>query len=589
MKHRSGTNSWQLYLRLQTYAFRHKQLFVLSILGFLVFALAQGAFLFVLEYLIGSLEGKEIPEAFQYVPSSWVDTDFFVPIAVIVLSIFFAVGGFVGNFYIASLGLRAVNNLRKDVFSHMVYLPQAYYDKKNSGELLSLIVYNIEQVTASVTNATKIVFRDGFTLLTMLGVLIYHSWKLTLLFIIITPLLATLVWLAGRYFRKKSELIQLTVGKISHILKEAFQGIKLVKSYGSEQYERERFNKAADDSLTHRIKFERVLALQAPVLHVIISCTLAVVILLIILFWEGDSAAAVVYVTTAGAITKPFRQVSTLNSVIQKGLAAAETIFNVIDLLPEENSCTQKLEKPVGQIEFRNVSFSYNGENPAVSGISFRIDPGETVALVGSSGSGKSTIANLLLRFYSCDSGEILLDGIGIDQLDVKNLRSNIALVNQQTVLFNDSVSVNIAYGSEKADIEKIMSAARLANAEEFIQGLDKQYETSVREDGSLLSGGQRQRIAIARALYKDAPVLVLDEATSALDNDSEKQIQMALDNLKQGRSTLVIAHRLSTIENADLILVMSEGKIIERGTHSFLMESSGYYASLYKSSRVKG
>lgn len=577
--------SLQLYARLQTYAWQYKGWFAFSVLGFLIFSFAQAAFVKLIEFFIAALDAEQNNAVLGFLPSELTSSLFFVPIAVIVSAAFYGLGSFIGNFYMSKLGLGVVNNLRRDVFNQMVLLPQSFYDKNNSGELVSIIIYNIEQVTASVTNASKILFRDGFTFIAFFGLLLYYSWKLTLIFFVIAPVLAILVYFASQYFRKTSTRIQKTVGRITHIATETFQGIKLVKSYGGEKYERERFGQAANESLDYGTRFEKVSALQTPILHFVISIALAAIFLLILLFWEGTAEAAVMYVTTAGFLTKPFRQLTNLNAVIQKGVAASHTIFEIIDLPAEENAGKQTREKLVGEVTFENVSFAYGAGEQAVKNISFTIKPGQTLALVGSSGSGKTTIANLLLRFYNKQSGHIRIDGEEIADFELANLRSHVALVNQQTVLFNDTVKANIAYGCatlNQADIER---AAIAANADDFIQQLPQGYDTVVGEDGALLSGGQRQRIAIARALYKNAPILILDEATSALDNESEKLIQEALEHLKKDRATLVIAHRLSTIENADHILVLQNGNIVEQGTHHELISKGGYYAALYQGS----
>lgn len=575
--------SLQLYARLQTYAWQFKGWFAFSIFGFLIFAFAQAAFVKLIEFFIAELNTEKTNTVLAFLPAELTSSLMFVPAAVVISAFFYGLGSFIGNYFMGKLGLGVVNNLRKDVFNQMVLLPQGFYDKNNSGELVSIIIYNIEQVTGSITNASKILFRDGFAFIAFFGLLIYYSWKLTLIFFVIAPILALLVYLAAQYFRKTSTRIQKTVGRITHIATETFQGIKLVKSYGGEKYERERFAQAADESLDYGTRFEKVSALQTPILHFVISIALAAIFLLILLFWEGTSEAAVMYVTTAGFLTKPFRQLSNLNSVIQKGVAASHTIFEIIDLPAEENQGQLVISKLKGEVVFENVSFAYEGAELAVKDISFSIRPGQTLALVGGSGSGKTTVANLLLRFYNKQSGRITIDGNEIADFELANLRSHIALVNQQTVLFNDTVKANIAYGASdirQADIEK---AAIAANADEFVRQLPEAYDTIVGEDGALLSGGQRQRIAIARAIYKDAPILILDEATSALDNESEKLIQEALEHLKKDRATLVIAHRLSTIENADWILVLQDGSIVEQGTHKELINKGGYYAVLYQ------
>lgn len=573
-----------LYRRLLSYAFHYKWYFVLSIFGFLLFAAMEASLVKTLEYFIRFLEGKP-SEPLYFIPAELTNSIYFVPVAVVVLSIFRGVGSYLGNYFMSLVGLNVVNTLRKNVFSHMLYLPQHYYDANNSGELVSLIIYNIEQVTGSVTNAIKILLHDGFAVVLYLIFLFAYNWQLTLIFVVIAPVLAGLIYFAALYFRKISRKIQSSVGRITHVAQESFQGIQLVKSYLGERYEEQRFRKAADSNFTHSMKYERVKALQTPVLHVVIAIALAFIFYLVMKIWTGDSASAIAYVTFAGLIAKPFRQLSSVNALIQRGMAAAETIFATLDSVTEEDSGKHDLGPVQGNIDFENVSFSYGEGNKALNEVTLHITAGQTVALVGASGSGKTTLASLLLRFYNAQSGEIKIDGIPIGQISLATLRRNVALVNQQTILFNDSVTTNIAYGMDEEAIErsKVEEAARNAYAKQFIDALDQGFDTDVGEGGGSLSGGQRQRIAIARALFKDAPILVLDEATSALDNESEKQIQLALDTLKQGRTTVVIAHRLSTIENADMIVVMDRGRIVEQGTHADLITRSGFYANLYQ------
>jgi len=578
----------ELYKRLLTFAFKYRSLFVVSIIGYALFAAMEASMVQLTEFFLNNLEGRET-DRLNFIPKNITTSLYFVPIAIVIMAVFRGIGAFLGNFYMGRAGLGVVNDLRQAVFSHMVHLPQYFYDQKNSGELVSLIIYNIEQVTGSVTRAARILFQDGFSVVFLLAALLYLDWKLTLIFIAVIPVLASLIYLASRYFRRVSRRIQLAVGRVTHIATETFQGIKLVKSYNGEKYENRRFCQATDENLRFGIKFERVSALQTPVLHIVIAIALATLFLLVLIFWEGTSAAAVVYVTYAGMIAKPFRNLSTINSVIQRGLAAAETIFDTLDMPVAKNSGNKTLSEVAGRIHLNALTFGYeNNDNgqKALSNVNITIEPGETIALVGASGSGKSTIVSLLLRFYDPQQGQISIDNIDTRDLTLKSLRDNIALVNQQTILFNDSVLANIAYGSDEQEIdrERAIAAARNAYAEHFILELDQGFDTEVGEDGDRLSGGQRQRIAIARALYKNAPILILDEATSALDNESEKQIQHALDNLKKGRTTLIIAHRLSTIENADKIIVMEKGQVVESGNHQQLMAQQGYYANLHSS-----
>lgn len=587
----TSQKSSRLYRRLLAYALNYKTFFAISILGFALFAGMEAVLAMMLEFFINTLEEKPT-DKFNFLPAAITASIFFVPVAVVILSVLRGIGTFLGNFYMGRLGLGVVNDLRKQVFAHMIYLPQSFYDKKNSGELVSLIIYNIEQVTGSVTNAVRTLVRDGFSLIAYLILLFYYNWKLTLVFFAVAPILASLIYIASKYFRRVSRKIQTAFGKVTHIATESFQGIKLVKSYGGEHYEKRRFNQAADENLQFSTKFERVSALQTPVLHVVIASSLGVLFFLVLLFWEDTAAAAVVYVSVAGLIAKPFRQLSQVNSIIQRGLAAAETIFTTLDYPPEPDQGKNVLNNIKGRITFNDVSFAYSGsenEVVALDNISFTVAPGTTVALVGGSGSGKTTIANLLLRFYDPASGVIAVDDTPIQSLSLANLRSHIALVNQQTILFNDNVTANIAYGEENdIDTNKVSAAAQNAYANYFIEGMSEGFDTLIGEDGARLSGGQRQRIAIARALYKDAPILILDEATSALDNESEKQIQTALEKLKRNRTTLVIAHRLSTIENADKIIVLDKGKVVETGTHGELLNKGGYYASLHNAQAIE-
>ena len=564
------TESWPLYKRLLSYARPYRLFFVFCFIGFAVMAAMEVAMAQMMEYFVEGLTTRD------------KQMIIWIPIAVVAARILHGLGAFAGNFFISRVGLGVVNDMRKQLFAHMLALPCSFYDAKNSGELVSLVIYNIAQVTGSVTNAVKVALRDGFTVVGLLIYLFYVEWKLTLIFLVMAPLLAGLVSIASRYFRKLSRRMQTTMGDITHVTNEALQGYKLVKSYNGQKYESSRFDKASNENTRLATKYERVASLQGPVYHVVIACCLGFILFLILLFWQESAGSAIAYLTAAGMIAKPIRQLSSVNETIQKGLAASESIFEVLDMTKEQNQNTKALTVSGGNISFNQISFSY-GESRALNNINLTIESGQTVALVGQSGSGKSTLVSLLLRFYEPESGTILIDGQPISEVTLASLRAQIAFVNQQTTLFNDTIAANIAYGEDVTlDKDTLVAAAQSANALDFIEQQKHKFETSIGEAGDRLSGGQRQRLAVARALYKDAPILVLDEATSALDNESEKLIQEALETLQKGRTTIVIAHRLSTIENADIIVAMQNGEITEMGNHKTLLEKGGYYASLY-------
>ncbi|MDZ7923769.1 MAG: lipid A export permease/ATP-binding protein MsbA [Marinagarivorans sp.] len=565
-------SSWPLYKRLLSYVKPYWQLVVLCFIGFGIFAAMEALMAHMIEYFV---EGLTTRDKALIV---WV------PVAVVVARIVHGIGSYIGNFSISRVGLGVVNDLRKQLFEHMLAMPCSFYDARNSGELVSVIIYNIGQVTGSVTQAVKIALRDGFTVLGLLGYMIYVEWRLTLVFLVMAPLLAGLVSIASRYFRRVSRRMQGTMGDISHVTNEAIQGYKLVKSYNGQDYETQRFNSASDENTYLSTKYERVSALQGPVYHTVIAINLSIILFLILLFWTDSPGSAIAYLTAAGMIAKPIRALSSVNEIIQRGLSASESIFSILDMPKESlnNPEQAQLKVQQGHIQLENLSFNY-GEKSALTNLNLSILPGQTVALVGQSGSGKSTLVSLLLRFYEPKSGRILIDGQDISDAALHSLRAQIAFVSQQTTLFNDSITANIAYGqNDLLDSDKLKHAAKNSNALEFIEAQAQGFDTAIGEFGDRLSGGQRQRLAIARALYKDAPILILDEATSALDNESEKLIQGALDKLCEGRTTIVIAHRLSTIENADLIVAMQNGEIIETGKHEELLTKNGYYAALH-------
>lgn len=570
----AAADSWSVYWRLLSYTGKYWFFFLISLLGFAAYAATQVALAHMMKYFVDGLEGKDA--ALIYL----------VPVAVVVISLVRGAGFFAGNYYLARVSLGVVNDLRKQMFDHMLVLPSAFHDRKNSGELVSMITYNVNQVSAAASQAIKILFREGFTVVGFLVYLLWQNWQLTMAFVLVAPVLGALVAYASKLFRRLSEKMQSTMGQVTHVSNEAIQGYRLVRSYGGEHYEQRRFHQASDENTRQGLKFSKVQAIQTPVLQSIVALALAAIMFFVLYLASTTAATAgdlVAYVVAAGMIAKPIRNLSEVNATIQRGLAAAESIFMLLDEAVEVQSGSREIERASGRIEFCNVSFGYQPDERVLHDINLVIEPGETVAIVGRSGSGKSTLASLLLRFYECSSGTIQLDGSDIGELKIDCLRRQIALVNQQVTLFNDTIANNIAYGQlASVDAGALEDAAEKAQALDFIRQQPGGFDAIVGEDGTRLSGGQRQRIAIARALLKDAPVLVLDEATSALDTESERNIQGALEAVMAGRTTIVIAHRLSTVEKADRIVVMDQGVIVEQGSHSELMAKAGQYAKLY-------
>ena len=575
----------QIYFRLLGYIKPYIGMFIISIVGFLIFASTSPMLGYVLKYFV---DGLANPEAVLFPNVPWLaDVRLLqaVPLLIVVIALWQGIGSFLGNFYLAKVSLGLVHDLRVQLFNNLLTLPNRYFDNHNSGHLISRITYNVTMVTGAATDAVKVIVREGMTVVFLFGTLLWMNWKLTLVMVAILPVIALMVSSTSKKFRKQSKKIQVAMGDVTHVASETIQNYRVVRSFGGEGYEQKRFLHSSTSNTDKQLRMIKTNAVYTPSLQLVIYSAMSVLLFLVLLL-RGDSSPGdlVAYITLAGLLPKPIRQLSEVSSTIQKGVSGAESIFEQLDEEPENDSGTQSLAQVSGQLDVRDLTFTYpNTEKPVLENISFTAEKGQMVALVGRSGSGKSTLANLIPRFYEHQHGQILLDGTDIQDFSLANLRRHMALVTQQVSLFNDTVAKNIAYGDlADASIEEIKAASEAAYAAEFIERMPQGYDTIVGENGVLLSGGQRQRLAIARALLKNAPLLILDEATSALDTESERHIQAALDHAVQGRTTLVIAHRLSTIEKADLILVMDQGRIVERGNHQELLAQNGYYSRLH-------
>ena len=579
------SSSLKIYLRLLGYLRPFIGLFVVSIIGYLIFASSQPMLAAVLKYFVDGLAAS--PEATRHsLPLiGRVELMYGIPILLVVIIVWRSVGSFLGNYYLARVSLGLINDLRIALFNSLLRLPNRYFDQQSSGHLISRITYNVTMVTGAATDAIKVVIREGLTVAFLFGYLLWMNWKLTAIMLAILPVIAIMVSSVSKKFRKQSKKIQASMGDLTHIASETIQGYRVVRSFGGEDYESRRFKAASEDNTAKQLRMVKTGATFTPSLQLVTFSAMAVILFLVLLL-RGDASAGdlVAYISAAGMLPKPIRQLSEVSSTIQKGLAGAESIFAQLDEAPETDLGRVARDQVSGRIEIRNLNFRYPGsEQQVLCDVNLVVEPGQMVAIVGRSGSGKSTLVSLIPRFYHHEDGQILIDGIDVKDFTLRNLRRHIALVTQQVVLFNDTIAANIAYGdlalAPRAEIER---AAEAAYANEFIDRLPLGFDTLVGENGVLLSGGQRQRLAIARAILKDAPILILDEATSALDSESERHIQKALDHVTANRTTLVIAHRLSTIEKADVIMVMDQGRIVERGTHAELLALNGHYASLH-------
>ena len=570
------TSVGRTYKRLLSYVWPHKAAFSVAILGYIIFASASPMMAHMMGWVSETLDA----------PTH--DNILLLVLTLLGIFLYRGIGTFLGKFFIAVVGRNVVHSLRTELFNKMTRLPSYYYDGESTGRLISRVIFDVDQVTGASTRALTTTIQEGVTVIGLLLYLIWLDWTLTLIFLALVPVIILVVGVASRFFRRYSQRIQKAMGNVTQVTNESISGYREVRTFGGREYEQKRFNKASEYNRKQSLKFGLTQAINIPLTQQIVALGLGAMLYLMFQRLSGghmDRDEFWQFMTAASLIAKPLRSLTDINAVIQKGVAAAASIFSVLDAEAEPDTGTRTLQRVKGDVQFDDVKFRYHGaETDALKGIRLDVKAGTSVAFVGKSGSGKTTLVNLIPRFYEVTSGCIRLDGEDIREVTLDSLRDQIAIVSQQVTLFNGTIKENIAYGAlaDKTD-EEIITAARTAHADEFIRRLPQGYDTTVGEDGVLLSGGQRQRIAIARAILKNAPVLILDEATSALDTESERHIQAAMEEVMRGRTTFVIAHRLSTIENADRIVVIDQGQIQEDGTHTDLIAQQGIYAQLHQ------
>lgn len=596
----------QVYIRLISYIRYYWGIFLLSILGLVLFSAMEIVSVDLFGYTINAintLSSEDVAPTSQIInidkgftaglaekiggENAVMESRWIIPLLMFLIAVVRGLGFFVGGYCMTYVAQVLVHNLRTEIFNKYTRLPSSYFDASMSGHLVSRVTFHVAQVTHAATSSLKVIIREGALVIGLIGYLFYINWRLAAIFMIVLPIIGVVVATVSKRFRLLSRRIQSSIGDVTHVTQEVVNGYREMHLYGGVEYEQQRMNTASKYTRRQHMKMAVTEGISSPVIQMLVAMALSLLMWLALdpkVLANMSGGQFVQFLVSAALLAKPIRHLSEVNSKIQQGVAAAGTLFATLDEVDEPDTGTLESEEVKGLFEFKNISFSYSPEaGNVLNGINLKVAAGETIALVGQSGSGKTTLVSLIPRFYSNSEGQILLDGVDVNDYTLDNLRSHIALVSQKVTLFNDSVYNNIAYGVlAESSPEQVRAAAKAAHALEFIEQLPQGFDTFIGDEGVMLSGGQRQRLAIARALLKNAPILILDEATSSLDTESERHIQDALEEVIQGRTTFVIAHRLSTIENADRILVMDKGQIVEQGNHNHLLALNGRYAQLH-------
>ncbi len=568
----------QIYKRLISYVGAFKSVAVVAVVGMIGYSGMDALFIQLMKPFIDEGLNQRNTEVLKYAP--------FVVIALVIGRGIF---NFMSSYCLSYVGSQVVRSLRQELFDHILHLPVSFHDKNSTGDLISKITFDTEQVQQAITKALLIVVREGAFVIFLLALMFYTSWQLSLIFLVIIPLVALIVAIVSKRFRHISKNIQSAMGQVTRSSEQMLSGHKVIHGFGGQEQEVSKFSKINNHNRQQRIKMDATKALSVSIIQILAASAMAVILWVVSMPSMIDTISSgdfVVLISSMMMLLRPLKQLANVNSDMQRGISAAQSIFLILDENIEKDTGTVSVKKAKGLIEVKNVTFKYpTKDEPVLNDLTLTIEAGQSIALVGRSGSGKSTISNLLPRYYDLDlPSEILLDGVPLSDYKLTDLRRQFALVSQQVVLFNDTIANNICYGIQREISEtELQKVAKQAHVWEFVKDLPEKLNTMIGENGVMLSGGQRQRIAIARAILKDAPILILDEATSALDTESEKLIQHALDDLMKDKTSIVIAHRLSTIENSDKIYVIDNGRVIESGDHTSLLSNNGTYSALCK------